>query len=605
MRVPVVFLVLAACVVGTVAEAGSCAPTGRRGLGLTTSARRIVETADGYVLSAGSWSETTGKDITIFKVKLDGAISWARSFDIEGSQSAISMDAVPAGGFVVLAWTFGAERESRILRMDDRGDLLWQRGYADETLFGFNRIRASPDGGFVVGGRTLTSEPGRTRLTFAKLDDRGSLVWRADLPLGGELIELLHLREGGYAAVTTHQTPENDLDVLVIRLGEDGSVERVTTYGSQGRELASSAIQTSDGDLVVAGTITPTLRRDARVLPSAWVMRVRPGGAIVWQNGYLGEWFRYASTIREDANGGLVVAGRTHLFGKPWVLKLNGDGSVARWLPHPKPDGGGLLQASVLCRGPDHLLLAGLDGNDHGPLLAVAPQVEAAATPLNACRLTLEPLSAAPHSWETAIREWSQRSVPLEQLDCRPCEASSARAAVSRRQPRGVAFRGPDKPRGVTIGGRGRTGFVLPEVQGGWIGRATHCTPPEPLQIDPRPPAVAPDRVAVSDIPLPRRVPGVESSPGQRTFDLTLQAVGKSHLVWYRIADVVFVAGPLTGVGSYRVSSGGLRQAAWKLDTSLDWPGRSQGLYYLVRYADGGSWQTSEDRTPARDTTLP
>ena len=81
--------------------------------------------------------------------------------------------------------------------------------------------------------------------------------------------------------------------------------------------------------------------------------------------------------------------------------------------------------------------------------------------------------------------------------------------------------------------------------------------------------------------------------------------MGKSHLVWYRIADVVFVAGPLTGVGSYRVSSGGLRQAAWKLDTSLDWPGRSQGLYYLVRYADGGSWQTSEDRTPARDTTLP
>ena len=281
MRVPVVFLVLAACVVGA-AETGAWART-RLGGNFTRSA--IVETADGYILSSRSWSETTGQDIAIFKVRLDGSVSWARTFDIEGSQSVVSIDAAQAGGFVVLVWTFSAERESRILRMDDRGNVLWQRGYADETLFGFKRIRSTRDGGFVVGGRIVASEPGRTRLSVAKLNSAGSLTWRADFPLGGEVIELLELREGGYAIVTTAKSPENDLDIQVLRLREGGSIERLTTYGSRGREMAFGAIQTMDGDLVVVGSIIPAPRRDARVIPSAWVMRVRPIQGVVEARG--------------------------------------------------------------------------------------------------------------------------------------------------------------------------------------------------------------------------------------------------------------------------------------------------------------------------------
>ena len=150
--------------------------------------------------------------------------------------------------------------------------------------------------------------------------------------------------------------------------------------------------------------------------------------------------------------------------------------------------------------------------------------------------------------------------------------------------------------------GRGKSGVIRPEVQDGWIGRETECTPPQPLETDTRPPA---GRVAVISNTSRRGAPLVGSTRGARSFDPKLFAVSKSHLVWFRTADVVVVSGPLAGVDSYRIFASRLLQAAWKLDTSLDRPGRSQGLYYLVRYADGGSWQTSGGRTPERDTTLP
>jgi len=89
-------------------------------------------------------------------------------------------------------------------------------------------------------------------------------------------------------------------------------------------------------------------------------------------------------------------------------------------------------------------------------------------------------------------------------------------------------------------------------------------------------------------------------------FGDTLVPPDATALIWTTPADVDFVRGDLTAVGSYSTSDSGTLVGATLLDVSSDAPAPGGGLYYLVRYAAGcGSWQTTSGAEPSRDVALP
>ncbi len=117
------------------------------------------------------------------------------------------------------------------------------------------------------------------------------------------------------------------LDVWILKLRPDGTVEWQKTYGGDNIDLAYSIRQTKDGGYIVAGW-TESFGAGWQ---DVWVLKLKPDGTVEWQETYGGGGSDEAYCIQETRDGGYIVAGCTTSFveyGAIWVLKLRDDGAV-------------------------------------------------------------------------------------------------------------------------------------------------------------------------------------------------------------------------------------------------------------------------------------
>jgi hypothetical protein len=88
-------------------------------------------------------------------------------------------------------------------------------------------------------------------------------------------------------------------------------------------------------------------------------------------------------------------------------------------------------------------------------------------------------------------------------------------------------------------------------------------------------------------------------------FSYTLLAADRDHLTWSGAADVSWVKGNLSQVGSYATLANGTILGASGFEVTADQPAAGSGLYYLVRPLICGSWQSTLGGEAGRDATLP
>lgn len=92
---------------------------------------------------------------------------------------------------------------------------------------------------------------------------------------------------------------------------------------------------------------------------------------------------------------------------------------------------------------------------------------------------------------------------------------------------------------------------------------------------------------------------------GPAIFGQLIRATDEFTFIWDASSDVLHIRGPLAGVGSYTVDSGGSSTQTVKLE-DLTQPASGTGYYYLVRPdCPAGSWQSSIGVEPTRDDLLP
>src|SRR5437867_3969151 len=132
--------------------------------------------------------------------------------------------------------------------------------------------------------------------------------------------------DGGFIVAGNVDLAATADDFIVLKFGPSGSLDWQRTYGAPNTDLAFSITQTADGGFVVAGGSDSF--GDTR--NAAWVLRLTSLGAIVWQRSYRAGDFDFASSIRETADGGLLISGMTTgpTGNDGWVLRLDANGSI-------------------------------------------------------------------------------------------------------------------------------------------------------------------------------------------------------------------------------------------------------------------------------------
>lgn len=142
--------------------------------GEMSEARSIQQTADGGYVVAG----VHAGHACVLKLDGSGNVIWLKAYDVNGySSSARSLQLTTDGGYVVAgtARSFDLPYDYLILKLDDSGNIIWQKTYGGRREDVAYSIQQTTDGGYVVAGYTDSFGRGRSDAWILKLDSNGEI----------------------------------------------------------------------------------------------------------------------------------------------------------------------------------------------------------------------------------------------------------------------------------------------------------------------------------------------------------------------------------------------------------------------------------------------
>ena len=161
---------------------------------------------------------------------------------------------------------------------------------------------------FLVFGSTSSTDNGDSDFWLLKLDQQGNLLWQKRY---GDASEdkgqvVLSANDGGYYLLGNSSNESNGFgDALVIKVDSAGKVLWQQTYGGNDIDEVTSAQLTTNGDIIFGGS-NPVGRFDF------WLNKVNSQGKIIWQKTAGTESSDTATDLVVNKDGSIAVS-YTHL----------------------------------------------------------------------------------------------------------------------------------------------------------------------------------------------------------------------------------------------------------------------------------------------------
>lgn len=235
--------------------------------------------------------------------------------------------------------------------------IQWQKSFGgslDETA---TSIKQTNDGGYIVAGKTNSTDGDVTGNTYSSLDfwilklnSTGDIQWKKTLGGSSEdyAFSINQTSDGGYIVAGstkfsfTGGIPGNhgDYDFWVVKLNATGNIEWQKALGGSGADNALEIQQTLDGGFIVAGDSNSNNGNLTSNNGScdAWIVKLDTTGNIEWQKNYGGSNCEYLSSIKQTNDGGYIFAATTYsndgdVMGNQggsdyWIVKINSLGTI-------------------------------------------------------------------------------------------------------------------------------------------------------------------------------------------------------------------------------------------------------------------------------------
>jgi hypothetical protein len=239
--------------------------------------------------------------------------------------------------------------------------IQWQKCYGGSTIdYGYSIIQTS-DGGYATVGYTQSNNGDVTGLHtsagnypdywIVRIDNIGNIKWQKCL--GGSINDYAYCirqtLDGGFIVAGTSNSADGNVtgnhlhdDCWVVKLDSLGNIKWEKSYGGSATDVASSILQTSDGGYILAGS---TLSNDGDVSGNhgagdLWIVKLDSIGTISWQKCLGGTNYDNASFAQQTTDGGYIVLGvggstdgditGNHNSADYWLVKLDNLGNL-KW----------------------------------------------------------------------------------------------------------------------------------------------------------------------------------------------------------------------------------------------------------------------------------
>ena len=303
----------------------------------------IQKTSDnGYVIAGytnskdGDVKENKGEyDAWIVKLDNLGNIKWQRTFGGSGFDLAYSVESTQDNGYVIAGYTNSkdgdvkenkGEYDAWIIKLDNSGNIKWQRIFGGSNIDLAKSIKQTKDGGYIVVGWTTSIDKdieqshGLSDFWIIKLDENGEIVWQKVLGGSGQdMAESVALVEDGYIIVGSSDSNDGDVkenngkaDVWVVKLDLEGNVVWTNVIGGTGYDSASSVFETKDGGFIISINTTSKNGYISKNNGKNDILLIKfdKDGNIIWKSVVGGSNDDYVYKVKET-NEGFVFVGNT------------------------------------------------------------------------------------------------------------------------------------------------------------------------------------------------------------------------------------------------------------------------------------------------------
>lgn len=303
----------------------------------------MARTSDNGYVVAGRTSPTIGTDFYVVKFSSNNSLQWSRTIGIGNFDEARTVIQTMDGGYAVGGRTlpFQSSEKMSFVKLDENGNVQWSRmiGYLQpESMMS---VVQSTDGGYILAGNRLFSLSNDASsnddsdvsgiifdIVIVKFDLNGVFQWEKTIGSGGSddfVSSIIRTTDGGFMlAGTTDAFGAGSYDMLIIKLGSEGSIQWARTIGGANNESASSVIQTHDGYLLAGYT-------SSFGTGHVFIVKLNHAGIVQWSRNVGGNGSENGYSIIQTQDRGYAVAGSTMSFGGShdvYLIKLDSNGSL-------------------------------------------------------------------------------------------------------------------------------------------------------------------------------------------------------------------------------------------------------------------------------------
>jgi hypothetical protein len=318
------------------------------------------------------------KEITVeqdFIVLNPVTVSWKKMLGGNGNDYGYSIIKTTDDGYLVSGRTTSNNGDITstkggidmwVVKLDANGAITWQKTYGGNADEYSVAAAATPDGGYVLTGYTLSNNNGdvaqnhgNTDFWIVKINSAGTLQWQKtlggtgdDRPYAVAVTTEGRIGVAGYTNSTngdvgaTHGS--EDMWVMLLDNG-NGNFLWKKTFGGNGSEIAKALAPAPDGGLYVGGITSSNSNGDVGTSKGSndfWVLHLDRYLSIQWKNNFGGTNNEDLNALAVGPNNTLVAAGSTKSNNTGDVSAATG--SEDMWIVRINANTGALLSQKVL-----------------------------------------------------------------------------------------------------------------------------------------------------------------------------------------------------------------------------------------------------------------
>jgi len=205
----------------------------------------------------------------------------------------------------------------------------------DETFGGTNidvgyEVSQTTDGGYIITGYTRSYGESGHNVWLIKTDSLGNELWNKTFGGSGdeEAESVQQTSDGGYIiAGWTESYGSGVKDVWLIKTDSLGNQQWNKLFGGSNDDAATSVRQTADGGYIIAGYTFSFGSGSA----DAWLIKTDASGNQEWNKPYGGFISDGAYCVKQTTDGGYIFTGWTWSYGPSlgnvWLVKTDDQGN--------------------------------------------------------------------------------------------------------------------------------------------------------------------------------------------------------------------------------------------------------------------------------------